>query len=380
MTSPAESLNLDAAEVPEPLRKELDTLQKALGENMQRYTECKEIKVDEGLRTLEAKAGRLALSINSHKGILKRERMRLAETAKKLGLDQRIAHNVQRTRDNLAKNPQFGRVHSVDFLHEVATQNDQSLAEQCETVEKLRKLLDRLRNSDEEPSLSRNDLVDHLTRFDRIFEQVASQVYALNDSAEKLRDIFVEHRQKLGGHFALIDPFEKQKERRRLIDAYSALKGIDAFPSSNALLQLGEYFPKQQPGTAQPQFGMTQFGQPSVGGGLFGASKAPAFSFAPSAQQSSTNLFGTPKPTPFGMPTTTATAPSPFGAAAVIPTSAGVSAGPSLFGTSVSSAGVSSAPSQPTFGGFSNTLSSASSGTLFKGSAPAKPTNLFGSK
>ncbi|KAL3077229.1 hypothetical protein niasHS_013218 [Heterodera schachtii] len=351
MTSPAESLNLDAAEVPEPLRKELDTLHKALGENMQRYTECKEIKVDEGLRTLEAKAGRLALSINSHKGILKRERMRLAETAKKLGLDQRIAHN-----------------------------NDQSLAEQCETVEKLRKLLDRLSNSDEEPSLSRNDLVDHLTRFDRIFEQVASQVYALNDSAEKLRDIFVEHRQKLGGHFALIDPFEKQKERRRLIDAYSALKGIDAFPSSNALLQLGEYFPKQQPGTAQPQFGMTQFGQPSIGGGLFGASKAPAFSFAPSAQQSSTNLFGAPKPTPFGMPTTTATAPSPFGAAAVIPTSAGASAGPSLFGTSVSSAGVSSAPSQPTFGGFSNTLSSASSGTLFKGSAPAKPTNLFGSK
>lgn len=72
--------------------------------------------------------------------------------AQKIGLDQRIAHNIQRTRENLAKNnPQFGRVHSVDFLHEVAAQNEQALAEQWKTVGKLREFLEQLQKADEVP-------------------------------------------------------------------------------------------------------------------------------------------------------------------------------------------------------------------------------------
>uniref|UniRef100_A0A914HUA3 Nucleoporin p58/p45 n=1 Tax=Globodera rostochiensis TaxID=31243 RepID=A0A914HUA3_GLORO len=337
MSSATESLNLDVAEVPDVLSAQLVVLIKALNENMRLYTECKEIKIGEELKNLEEKAAKVFLSINSHKSLVKRERMRVAETAKKIGLDQRIAHSIQRTRDNLARNPQFGRVHSVDFLHEVAAQNEQALVEQWETVGKLRQILDRLRKSDEEPSLSQHDLADHLNRFDGIFEQVATQVYAVSDSAEKLRDVYLEQRRKLGGHFALIDPFEKHKERQRLIDAYSALKGIDAFPSSNALLQLGEYLPKQPTVPAQSQFGMTQFGQPPGGGGLpFGASKPPAFSFTPSAQQSSTNIFGVQKPTFGGMQSTTnaaATATIPFGTSTTtLPTST-VSGGTSLFAT-----------------------------------------------
>jgi hypothetical protein len=167
------------------------------------------------------------------------------------------------------------------------------------------------------------------------------------------------------------DPFEKQRERQRMIDAYSSLKGliefesylwfcleglffpgVDAFPSQNAILSLSEFLPKQQAPPAQPQFGSSNssfihywafkpkltfaapFGQPMGAGlgttsSLFGAQKPPAFSFnQPAAIQQPSSLFGPPKPTAsvplfgpaavstaavtslFGAPTTTSAPPS----------------------------------------------------------------------
>jgi hypothetical protein len=130
--------------------------------------------------------------------------------AEKIGLDQRIAANIQRGREQSSKNPQYGRFQSLDYLHEVASLNERQLDNLWGTVQKLRQMLQRLQQVDgvgfhfiianrqykekviiqtafsfQDPTmLSHSDLADHIQRFDKIFEMVATQVYTLNESSE----------------------------------------------------------------------------------------------------------------------------------------------------------------------------------------------------
>jgi hypothetical protein len=68
--------------------------------------------------------------------------------AEKIGLDQRIAANIQRGREQSSKNPQYGRFQSLDYLHEVASLNERQLDNLWGTVQKLRQMLQRLQQVD----------------------------------------------------------------------------------------------------------------------------------------------------------------------------------------------------------------------------------------
>lgn len=398
----ATAANKLEGEVPAEIIAQLESLDKALKTNKRLYAEIKDINLANELNTLESNMAKLSRLIGQQKSIITQERYKTTGLAEKIGLDHRIIQNVQKSREQGSKSPQFGRLHALDYLHEVVTMNERQLDELWGSVQKMRQMLERLQRDDGDlMSISRNELAGHIQRFDKIFETVATQVYSLSEATEKLRDTFMEQRKNLG--FGVrFDPFEKQRERQRMIDAYSSLKGVDAFPSQNAILSLSEFLPKQQAPPAQPQFGSTPFGQPMGAGlgttsSLFGAQKPPAFSFnQPVAVQQPSSLFGPPKPTAsvplfgpaavstaavtslFGAPTTTSAPPSslPLFGAAAPQSSASVP-----IQQQTMAAASSSQPNVPPFG-FSNTLSSATSGTLFKGSASSQPSGsrppLFG--
>uniref|UniRef100_A0A915MU76 Uncharacterized protein n=1 Tax=Meloidogyne javanica TaxID=6303 RepID=A0A915MU76_MELJA len=334
------------------------------------------------MTSLESKVTGLGRLISQYKGFLKGERLKNSVLSEKINLDQKISQNIQKSRDQQTK-----RGHSIDYLHEVASLNERQLEDLWGSVQKLSKTLERLKSDDSDStSISRSELAAHIQRFDQIFEAVAGQVYIVNEATEKLRDCFIERRKKIYGQFDA-DPFEKAKERQNIVNSYSTLKGVDAFPSSNAILSLSEYLPRQPSQSAQPQFGITPFGPPlqqqQPGTSLFGVnvSKPPtSFSFNNPSVTSSL-LFGTAnKPATntslFGTASATTTTTSLFGQ----PTTATTSlASIPLFGSTTTQQ--STAGQQPAGTAlFSNTLNSASSGTLFKGSAVATPNRptLFG--
>lgn len=451
-----QQLNVLEAEVPTELLTQLSTLENAIRENKSLYAQIKDTNPANELQELEAKVLKVGRLITQQKSAIKEERMKSAALAEKVGLDQRIAQNIQKCRaeqQQQAQQPsqttgmasgiggggmanpmlmmggtQFGGggagggrlmmgivPHSLDYLHEMAAINERQLEEQWATVQRLQLVLNRLLRQDEDDenlALSHRDLAEHIQRFDKIFETVALQVYSLSEASEKLRDSFMEYRKLLGGS-AIVDPFERRKQRQRMVDAYSALKGVDAFPSPNAIMSLSEFLRKQQqlgqiPGSQQAQFGTTPFaagtfGAAGIGGGtsLFGAAPRPAAPPAFSFNQPALSAAAGP----------TGTVPSLFGGAKPAATQAGGIS--SLFGggttptsgTAIRPAGAPQTalpgtmtappafqlvagqqqqaqqqPQQqatvPPFG-FSNTLSSASSGTLFKGSAPV-PATPFG--
>uniref|UniRef100_A0A915P5K6 Nucleoporin p58/p45 n=1 Tax=Meloidogyne floridensis TaxID=298350 RepID=A0A915P5K6_9BILA len=367
--------NLQPLEAPVPpeLLAQLEILEKTLKENKQIYSELKNENPSNEMTSLESKVTGLGRLISQYKGVLKEERLKNSVLSEKINLDQKISQNIQKSRDQQTK-----RGHSIDYLHEVASLNERQLEELWGSVQKLSKTLERLKSDDSDcTSISRSELAAHIQRFDQIFEAVAGQ---------KLRDCFIERRKKIYGQFDA-DPFEKAKERQNIINSYSTLKGVDAFPSSNAILSLSEYLPRQPSQSSQPQFGITPFGQPiqqqQTGTSLFGVnvSKPPtSFSFNNPSVTSSL-LFGTAnKPAAntslFGTASATTTTTSLFGQ----PTTATTSlASIPLFGSTTTQQ--STAGQQPAGTAlFSNTLNSASSGTLFKGSAVATPNRptLFG--
>ncbi|CAK5041534.1 unnamed protein product [Meloidogyne enterolobii] len=415
--------NLQPLEAPVPpeLLSQLEILEKTLKENKQIYSELKNENPSNEMTSLESKVTGLGRLISQYKGFLKEEKLKnsglnlifcflikffFKVLSEKINLDQKISQNIQKSRDQQTK-----RGHSIDYLHEVASLNERQLEDLWGSVQKLSKTLERLKSDDsvgfflnnvfsfliflpfilflffkDSTSISRSELAAHIQRFDQIFEAVAGQVYIVNEATEKLRDCFIERRKKIYGQFDA-DPFEKAKERQNIINSYSTLKGVDAFPSSNAILSLSEYLPRQPSQSSQPQFGITPFGQPlqpqQTGTSLFGVnvSKPPtSFSFNNPSVTSSL-LFGTTnKPATntslFGTASATTTTTSLFGQPAPATTSL---ASIPLFGTTTTQ--------QPTTGQqpagtalFSNTLNSASSGTLFKGSAVATPNRptLFG--
>ncbi|CAK5068603.1 unnamed protein product [Meloidogyne enterolobii] len=370
--------NLQPLEAPVPpeLLAQLEILEKTLKENKQIYSELKNENPSNEMTSLESKVTGLGRLISQYKGFLKEEKLKNSE---KINLDQKISQNIQKSRDQQTK-----RGHSIDYLHEVASLNERQLEDLWGSVQKLSKTLERLKSDDSDStSISRSELAAHIQRFDQIFEAVAGQVYLVNEATEKLRDCFIERRKKIYGQFDA-DPFEKAKERQNIINSYSTLKGVDAFPSSNAILSLSEYLPRQPSQSSQPQFGITPFGQPlqpqQTGTSLFGVnvSKPPtSFSFNNPSVTSSL-LFGTAnKPATntslFGTASATTTTTSLFGQPAPATTSL---ASIPLFGSTTTQQ--STAGQQPAL--FSNTLNSASSGTLFKGSAVATPNRptLFG--
>uniref|UniRef100_A0A914LPX2 Nucleoporin p58/p45 n=1 Tax=Meloidogyne incognita TaxID=6306 RepID=A0A914LPX2_MELIC len=376
--------NLQPLEAPVPpeLLAQLEILEKTLKENKQIYSELKNESPSNEMTSLESKVTGLGRLISQYKGFLKGERLKNSVLSEKINLDQKISQNIQKSRDQQTK-----RGHSIDYLHEVASLNERQLEDLWGSVQKLSKTLERLKSDDSDStSISRSELAAHIQRFDQIFEAVAGQVYLVNEATEKLRDCFIERRKKIYGQFDA-DPFEKAKERQNIINSYSTLKGVDAFPSSNAILSLSEYLPRQPSQSAQPQFGITPFGPPlqqqQPGTSLFGVnvSKPPtSFSFNNPSVTSSL-LFGTAnKPATntslFGTASATTTTTSLFGQ----PTTATTSlASIPLFGSTTTQQ--STAGQQPAGTAlFSNTLNSASSGTLFKGSAVATPNRptLFG--
>nr|CAD2178281.1 unnamed protein product [Meloidogyne enterolobii]CAD2205640.1 unnamed protein product [Meloidogyne enterolobii] len=376
--------NLQPLEAPVPpeLLAQLEILEKTLKENKQIYSELKNENPSNEMTSLESKVTGLGRLISQYKVFLKEERLKNSVLSEKINLDQKISQNIQKSRDQQTK-----RGHSIDYLHEVASLNERQLEELWGSVQKLSKTLERLKSDDSDStSISRSELAAHIQRFDQIFEAVAGQVYLVNEATEKLRDCFIERRKKIYGQFDA-DPFEKAKERQNIINSYSTLKGVDAFPSSNAILSLSEYLPRQPSQSSQPQFGITPFGQPlqpqQTGTSLFGVnvSKPPtSFSFNNPSVTSSL-LFGTAnKPAAntslFGTASATTTTTSLFGQ----PTTATTSlASIPLFGSTTTQQ--STAGQQPAGTAlFSNTLNSASSGTLFKGSAVATPNRptLFG--
>jgi hypothetical protein len=68
--------------------------------------------------------------------------------AEKIGLDHRIIQNVQKSREQGSKSPQFGRLHALDYLHEVVTMNERQLDELWGSVQKMRQMLERLQRDD----------------------------------------------------------------------------------------------------------------------------------------------------------------------------------------------------------------------------------------
>uniref|UniRef100_A0A1I8BVK0 Nucleoporin p58/p45 n=1 Tax=Meloidogyne hapla TaxID=6305 RepID=A0A1I8BVK0_MELHA len=291
LSTPSNLQPLEAS-VPAELLAQLEILEKTLKENKQLYSELKNENPSNEMTSLESKVSGLGRLISQYKGVLKEERLKNSVLAEKINLDQKISQNIQKSRDQTTK-----RSHSIDYLHDVASLNERQLEDLWGSVQKLSKTLERLKSDDlDSTSISRSELAAHIQRFDQIFETVASQVYLVNEATEKLRDCFTERRKKIYGQFDA-DPFEKAKERQNIINSYSTLKGVDAFPSSNALLSLSEYLPRQPSQSTQPQFGSTPFGQPlqqqTATSSLFGNVSKPATAFSfNSPSVTSSSLFG----------------------------------------------------------------------------------------
>lgn len=70
--------------------------------------------------------------------------------AEKIGLDQRIAQNIEKNKEQAAQKPQqFGRVNYLDYLHEMATLNERQLDELWQSVQKMRQMLERMQREEE---------------------------------------------------------------------------------------------------------------------------------------------------------------------------------------------------------------------------------------
>uniref|UniRef100_A0A915E4U9 Uncharacterized protein n=1 Tax=Ditylenchus dipsaci TaxID=166011 RepID=A0A915E4U9_9BILA len=243
---------------------------------------------------------------------------------------------------------------AMEYMHDIAGQHEHNLEEYRSNLNKLENILNYLVQENDGCSnvVSQKDLCDHIKRFDEIFATVANQVYSVNEDIEKLKDNYLEQRRKIYGRYAS-DPFQKQTNRdRKVIDVFSNLKGMDAFPSQSAILSMSQFMPKQAvaqpnaPTFGAPSFtsgtgigiggGMSNFNAPLVntntstaGGGagtggslFFGPStKHPSLGNAASGMGSSTTPFAFSNPassfgaantqqsTVFGKPTMFGTAP-----------------------------------------------------------------------
>lgn len=320
-------------EVPAELMQQFEILVKAMKENKQITIENTSLSSPDRWIYLQDQIDKVSKLCTGQKEFVRNRRLKNDVLIRKLRNDQKVSCQAIKADEVLRKSSEFGRGRTIEYLQALALEQEETLIEYHSKIEKLRNLIIDLRRfmEGEEFNVSYDNLIKHIQRFDQIYVDVSQQVYRLDDEINKLKETYLEQRKQIHGRFG-INPFEKQRERRQKIETFCELKGIDPFPTHNTILSLSEYIPKQ---TVQQQ----PFGSPaqSLGGtSLFGPKTGATFPFSQPSSNVST-LFGSKPQTA-----------SPFGQT-VISTSAPQS-------TST----------------FSSTLSSAASGTLFKGSATTK--------
>jgi prefoldin subunit 5 len=338
-------------EVPQELLNEFEALKKKMKHNKELAEEFAIVSSDDSAR-IEERITKALCYLQDQKTALQRAREKITAIANTVTMDNRMAEQVHRRYEMMSKNPQYGRDHAVHYMKTMVDQYEGSIMEYKQTLSRVDQIMASMLDevlSNNVQRFTQRDLYGHLQRFDDIFRAVAQQVHDVNDQVQELKEIFVEQRKKVYGRF-VPNPFQKRKDTLENVDAFSSLKGVDAFPSQTALMSLSEYLPK----TAQLASTST-FGQ---GGSLFAPKPATTSSF----------LFNTGG-------TVGAAAPSLFSktfsttvttASSILPTTTTT---PSLFSTPASSATAAST-------NFGNTLNSSASGTLFGGSAIKTP--LFG--
>jgi len=345
-------------EVPAEILEQLENLKKAFKENKKLSADFRDKESVSNYDELDDLANGVAHHICRFKKFISNELVKNNVLSDKLSRDNVIARQITKSKDTI-KNQDYVRLNSIEYMSEITNSYEKSLTEHRTTIEKLRQIIESLQRASEieGTDISPKNLQDHIKRFDQIFSAVANQVHCIAEEIEKAKDVYLEKRGQIYGRFG-IDPFEERKERKRIIDTYSKLKGIDAFPSSNAMLSLSEYLPK--PSTQQ----------------LFGA--APTFGFGSKPLLSTAQ---TTSPFSFTLPPNSSSTTIPiYGSKQTSASSlfAPVTTTPAMN----TPAGPSTATAAGSMLSFSNTLSSASSGTLFKGSAanPFAPTTkpLFG--
>uniref|UniRef100_A0AAF5Q0L7 Uncharacterized protein n=3 Tax=Wuchereria bancrofti TaxID=6293 RepID=A0AAF5Q0L7_WUCBA len=273
--------------------------------------------------------------------VVRRVKIRAEELLEKMQRDLRAAEQVRRRQKEISKNPHFGRKQAFSYLLAVCIEHENTVREFWETLQLLQERIDAKLNKKD--ITTKQDLQKHFEHYDQAFKIICSDVYRCKMEIEDLKDAFLEY-QKRNVPYAP-NPFERRKSKHTEKPiGEKRFTGADAFPSQITMMKIGEM--AKSSSTTQQTTAVSGFG---TSGSLFGSKTfdSPAFSFNPSATNTTTPLFK-----PFS---STNPAPAP------------------LFGTlATSTAEPAPAPATTTSFTFGNTLNSSVSGTLFGGSA-SKP-------
>ncbi|KAI1731468.1 nucleoporin p58/p45 [Ditylenchus destructor] len=295
-------------EVPKPILDQLDVLKKTLKENRDLSNEFGINASTDTLKQMDANITQTERLLKTQQSLLAKERLRAKGLSDKVVRDGRMASQVTKRHEMLTKNPQYGRMQAIEYMYDIAGECEKTLVDHRETLSKLDHILKNLQDdsTDSKRRITKKDLYEHIRRFDDIYSAIAAQVYIAGDEVEKVKDTFLDKRQKIYGGYAS-DPFEKRKDRQKIIDAFSDLKGFDAFPSQNAILSISQYMPKAPVAQSGAVFGSTlgPGGLSSGGTSLFGPThKHPALGQAASGLGSSATPFfanqSSGSATPFG--------------------------------------------------------------------------------
>ncbi|KAI1718062.1 zinc-finger double domain-containing protein [Ditylenchus destructor] len=288
-------------EVHKAILDQLEVLKKTLKEN-------RDLSNEFGINASTDTLKQMDANIKQTERLLKTQQ-RLSD---KVVRDGRMASQVTKRHEMLTKNPQYGRMQAIEYMYDIAGECEKTLVDHRETLSKLDHILKNLQDesTDSKRRITKKDLYEHIRRFDDIYSAIAAQVYIAGDEVEKVKDTFLDKRRKIYGGYAS-DPFEKRKDRQKIIDAFSDLRGFDAFPSQNAILSISQYMAKAPVAQSGAVFGSTlgPGGLSSGGTSLFGPTpKHPALGQAASGLGSSATPFfasnSSGSATPFGATTT----------------------------------------------------------------------------
>jgi hypothetical protein len=64
----------------------------------------------------------------------------------KLSSDQVVAHRIMKINDVLRKNPEYGRSQTIDYMHQVVSENEKVIIDHKKTTDKLRSIISDLQN------------------------------------------------------------------------------------------------------------------------------------------------------------------------------------------------------------------------------------------
>uniref|UniRef100_A0A915E6S1 Uncharacterized protein n=1 Tax=Ditylenchus dipsaci TaxID=166011 RepID=A0A915E6S1_9BILA len=195
-------------EVPKEILDQLEILKKALTENKKLAGECGLKATDEDFRKLDEDTQKTTRYLNEQKCLVNKELVRGYALTEKVTKDYRMAAQVLHRHQALTKDPQYGRMQAMEYMHDVAGQHEQNLDEYEVTLDRLEQLLNGIQQDSDvkQNEITEADLKEHVRRFDEIYSVVAAQAYAANEEVQKLKDSYLENWQKVFGRYA--NPFQ----------------------------------------------------------------------------------------------------------------------------------------------------------------------------